>query len=77
MLKLRLLAEAELIGQSEEHLVVKTDKADDFSVGDVVYGLPWHICPTVALHMEAVLIREGKATGERWKVSSRDRRLTI
>ncbi|MCF6313609.1 MAG: D-TA family PLP-dependent enzyme [Verrucomicrobiales bacterium] len=71
------LADGELIGQSEEHLVVKTDKVNDFAVGDVVYGLPWHICPTVALHMEAVLIRDGKASGERWHVKCRDRRLTI
>jgi hypothetical protein len=41
-----------------------------------VYGLPWHICPTVALHGEAVVVREGRAV-ERWKVSARDRRLTI
>ena len=71
------LADAEFIDQSEEHLVVKTDKADDFAVGDVVYGLPWHICPTVALHMEAVIIRDGRASGERWRVRARDRRLTI
>lgn len=71
------LADAELIDQSEEHLVVKTDKVDDFTVGDVVYGLPWHICPTVALHMEVVIIRNGRACGERWRVRARDRRLTI
>ncbi|NOX99618.1 MAG: D-TA family PLP-dependent enzyme, partial [Verrucomicrobia bacterium] len=72
-----LLADAEPLGQSEEHLVVKTDKADEFSVGDVVYGVPGHICPTTALHMEVIVIRDGKATGERWKVRARDRRLTI
>lgn len=71
------LADGELMGQSEEHLVVKTDRADDFAVGDVVYGLPWHICPTVALHMEAVLIRDGQASGEHWSIKCRNRRLTI
>lgn len=71
------LADAELMNQNEEHLVVKTNKVDDFAVGDVVYGLPWHICPTVALHMEAVIIRDGRASGERWRVRARDRRLTI
>lgn len=71
------LENAEPLGQSEEHLVVKTDKADDFSVGDVVYGLPGHICPTTALHMEVGIIRDGKASGERWRVKARDRRLTI
>jgi D-serine deaminase-like pyridoxal phosphate-dependent protein len=71
------LGGAELIGQSEEHLVVKTDLADNFSVGDVVYGLPGHICPTTALHMEVIIIRDGRASGERWQVKARARRLTI
>lgn len=72
-----ILADSEPIGQSEEHLVVKTSRADEISVGDVVYGMPNHICPTTALHMEAVIIREGRASGERWIIRARDRRLTI
>lgn len=71
------LPDARPISQSEEHLVVETGKADELSVGDVLYGIPWHVCPTVALHQEAVVIREGKATGERWQVRARDRRITI
>jgi D-serine deaminase-like pyridoxal phosphate-dependent protein len=63
--------------QSEEHLVIETASADDLAVGDVLYGIPWHICPTVALHQEAVIIREGRATGERWAIRSRDRRITV
>lgn len=63
--------------QSEEHLVVETPSAPDLAVGDEIYGIPWHICPTVALHQEGVVIRDGKATGERWTIRSRDRRITI
>jgi len=66
------------VAQSEEHLVVETQNADAFSVGDALLGLPTHICPTVALHMEAVLISEaGMPTGERWQVAARDRRITV
>jgi 3-hydroxy-D-aspartate aldolase len=61
---------------SEEHLVIETPHADQFAVGDCLYGIPWHICPTVALHSEAVVVREGHAT-ERWTVAARERRLTI
>lgn len=63
--------------QSEEHLVIETAMARDVAVGDEIYGIPWHVCPTVALHQEAVVIRDGRAEGERWRVVARDRRLTI
>lgn len=63
--------------QSEEHLVVETPAADGLAVGDAIYGIPWHICPTVALHQEGVVIREGRATGERWAIRARDRRITL
>jgi len=74
---LQELPDAEPIQQNEEHLVVRTPRAKTFAVGDVIYGSPRHICPTVALHQEAVIIRGGRATGERWAVKARDRRLTV
>ena len=40
------------------------------------YGVPWHVCPTVALHNEAVVVRNGRAD-ERWQVVARARSLTI
>ena len=61
---------------SEEHLVIETPQADSFSVGDCLYGIPWHVCPTVALHGEAVVVRNARAE-ERWKVKARARALTI
>ena len=70
------LPDAKAITHSEEHLVVETSHTHEFSVGDVLYGVPRHICPTVALHAEAVVVRDSVAT-ERWKVASRDRKLTV
>lgn len=70
------LPDATAVTHSEEHLVVETKRAPEFAVGDVLYGIPRHVCPTVALHAEAVVIRNGSAT-ERWKVVARDRKLTI
>jgi|SRR6185437_7497469 len=67
---------ASAVAHSEEHLVVETASANAFKVGDCLYGIPWHICPTVALHSEAVVVEGGKAT-QRWKVIGRERRLTI
>ncbi len=70
------LEDATPAGHSEEHLVLETDRAADFPVGSPLYGLPWHVCPTVALHNEAVVIRNGRAE-ERWQIVARARTLTI
>lgn len=70
------LDDAKPVVHSEEHLVLETPRADRFAVGAVLYGIPWHICPTVALHSEAVVVRQGRAE-DRWKVIARDRALTI
>lgn len=70
------LADARSVGHSEEHLVVETDQADQFRVGDCLYGIPWHICPTVALHAEAYAIQNHRLAGV-WKVTARERRLTV
>ena len=70
------LEDGQAVLHSEEHLVIETDRSADFKVGDCLYGLPWHICPTVALHAEAIVIADGKSAGT-WKVASRDRRLTV
>jgi D-serine deaminase-like pyridoxal phosphate-dependent protein len=70
------LPDATAIAHSEEHLVIETGQANEFSVGDCLYGVPRHICPTVALYSEATVVRDGQAT-ERWRITARERRLTI
>jgi D-threonine aldolase len=70
------LEDVKFVSHSEEHLVAESHRTSDFKVGDVVYGIPRHICPTVALHSEAIVVRNGKADG-RWKVTARDRHLTV
>jgi D-serine deaminase-like pyridoxal phosphate-dependent protein len=69
------LPDVKLINHSEEHLAIETDRAGDFAVGDALYGVPYHICPTCALHREAVVVENGRAVA-RWKVVARDRKLT-
>ena len=70
------LPEIKAVGHSEEHLVLETPRAAEFPVGTYFYGMPWHVCPTVALHDEAVVVRDGCAR-ERWQVKGRVRRITI
>jgi D-serine deaminase-like pyridoxal phosphate-dependent protein len=61
---------------SEEHLVVETPRAAEFPVGTVLYAVPRHVCPTVALHEEAWVVRDGRAI-DRWHVAARTRRISV
>ncbi|MEI6236132.1 MAG: D-TA family PLP-dependent enzyme [Planctomycetota bacterium] len=70
------LVECRVIMHNEEHLVVEAANASAFKVGDPLYGIPWHICPTVALHCEAAVILGGCVT-VRWPITARDRKISI
>jgi D-threonine aldolase len=70
------LPDARAVAHSEEHLVLATARAAEIPVGAPLYGIPWHICPTVALHAEAVVIENGAAT-KHWKIAARDRTVEI
>ena len=62
--------------QSEEHLVVETGSSRNFQIGDVFYGIPYHICPTVALYERAFVVENGKV-GAEWRNVARDRKLSV
>ena len=70
------LPDAKTVVHNEEHLAIESPQAERFSVGDVLYGIPWHVCPTCALHRQAVVIENGVAVGH-WNVLARDRQLSI
>ena len=62
------------VGQSEEHLVVEAGAGHGYKIGDVFYGVPIHICPTVALYERAFTIEGGKISGQ-FRNIARDRYL--
>ena len=68
--------ELKFISQSEEHLVVEAPEDHSYKIGDVLYGLPFHICPTVALYERALVIENNKVTVE-WKIIARDRKINV
>jgi D-serine deaminase-like pyridoxal phosphate-dependent protein len=68
--------DARAMGHSEEHLVIETAQAAALPVGSVVYAIPWHVCPTVALHDTAVVVRDGRAV-DRWAVVARARAISV
>lgn len=61
--------------QSEEHLVLEVPDSRLYPLGSVFYGIPVHICPTVALYDKAYVIRDREAIGE-WPIIARSRRIT-
>ena len=62
--------DAQPIGQSEEHLVVRVPDATQHQPGDVWYGIPVHICPTVNLYNSAVVVVNHEAV-DSWPVTAR------
>ena len=67
---------AEPIGQSEEHLMLRVPDTSLFTVGDILYGVPVHICPTVALYDTAKVVQDKNITTQ-WRVVARNRSITI
>ena len=63
-------------GQSEEHLVLKAPVGHSYKIGDELFVVPWHICPTVAMYDEAYVIEHGMYT-KNWKIDARGREMTI
>lgn len=70
------LTDYELLSQSEEHGVLKVKDWDALQVGDVLYGVPYHICPTVNLYEEAQVVEKGRVT-DTWQVLARRRKISV
>ena len=70
------LSDYELLSQSEEHGVLRVKEWDNFQVGDVLYGVPYHICPTINLHDEVSVIRNHNKV-DTWEITARKRKIGI
>jgi D-serine deaminase-like pyridoxal phosphate-dependent protein len=68
--------ELEPIGHSEEHMVFKNPGTKKYSVGDVLYGVPYHVCPTIALYENASIVENGLVKNQ-WLTDARKRKITI
>jgi D-serine deaminase-like pyridoxal phosphate-dependent protein len=65
-----------IVSHNEEHMVIRTSKADNYKTGDHLYGIPWHICPTVDRYDTVTVVSDNMAT-EQWNVEARKRKITI
>ncbi len=61
---------------SEEHLVIHTLSAKSWNIGDLIYAIPRHICPTTALHETVYVVEKNEIVGQ-WEVAARKRHITI
>jgi D-serine deaminase-like pyridoxal phosphate-dependent protein len=65
-----------IINHNEEHMVIRTNDAVRYKTGDPLYGIPWHICPTVDRHDTVTVVINNHATGQ-WIVEARKRKITV
>ena len=61
------------VSQSEEHLVLQSKDPIRYPICTPLLALPWHICPTMALHEKTYLVKENKFTGESLAITARNR----
>lgn len=66
----------EPIAHSEEHMVFKVTSGKKYNVGDVLYGIPYHVCPTVSLHDVAHSVVD-HTVKEMWRTQARTRKITV
>jgi D-threonine aldolase len=71
------LPNAQFVGHSEEHLVLEVEENHAYKIGDILLGIPIHICPTIALHERLYVIENEALTGEEWKILARDKKIYI
>lgn len=60
------------IRQSEEHLVLQAPAGHSFKLGDVLYGVPYHVCPTVNLYDSYQVVENGRVV-DSWEIDARQR----
>lgn len=71
-LRIPSLPDFTLVNHSEEHLVIRTEQAGRFHPGDVMYAVPWHICPTIPRYPFVYTVENHQISGT-WTVDARDR----
>jgi D-serine deaminase-like pyridoxal phosphate-dependent protein len=65
-----------ITNHNEEHMVIRTNEAENYKIGDPLFGIPWHICPTVDRFDSVTVVKGHKAAGQ-WYVEARKRKITI
>jgi len=64
-----------IVSHNEEHMVIRTVLADKYKTGDPIYGIPWHICPTVDRYDNVNVVNDHKVSLQ-WNVEARKRKIS-
>lgn len=75
-IKIPGMEDYEFLTHNEEHMVIRPGKEVKLNIGDILYCIPVHICPTVDRYNKVYVAEKGKVTGE-WEVEGRKRKITI
>ncbi|SEP14760.1 D-serine deaminase, pyridoxal phosphate-dependent [Flavobacterium sp. CF108] len=62
---------------SEEHLILENKGKNEYKIGDTIYALPYHVCPTCALYDAVQVVNKGHQICDQWKVAARSREINI
>ncbi|WP_163398397.1 D-TA family PLP-dependent enzyme [Flavobacterium fluviatile] len=65
------------VSHSEEHLIVENRGEKDYKIGDTVYSLPYHVCPTCALYDSVEVVNKKHQIYDQWLVKARTRKINI
>ena len=66
------IPDAVIAMHSEEHIVISTSEAQQWKIGDLVFAMPYHICPSMALHDKTMAIAKGRYKAC-WPLPARNR----
>ena len=50
-------------------------EAERPKIGEILYVIPWHICPTTAMYDKVLMVSDGKLQ-KFWDVTARGRQMT-
>lgn len=64
------------VSHSEEHMVLTVPDTSKYVPGDLLYGVPVHICPSVSMYERAAVVHDHFISGE-WKITARDKKISI
>ncbi|MEO8532605.1 MAG: D-TA family PLP-dependent enzyme [Flavobacterium sp.] len=62
---------------SEEHLIIENRGKKEYKIGDIIYAIPYHVCPTCALYDTVQVVNAAQQICEQWIVEARSRKINI
>lgn len=65
------------VSHSEEHLIIENHGKNQYSIGDIIYALPYHVCPTCALYDSVQVVNKKHQICDQWLVKARSRKINI